>query len=274
MLDAIATLPDVLNDPIAFFTNTMIHHDGNDESGDEKEGNDSLSNNTILSTLQLLRVEYPTLLIPYLDAIGSLPLTEDQIGDVTRDALEVLANVEPWGLLALTSFLMNHCPSGSGKGSMAQELVEEMRKLPLGSSNAAGASGEEDEDGKDLNRGTKTNTASASSCLMIESLSRGFAHRPDLTSTLLKSIKDTPPAGYHPPADIWLLASCASAPHNRLKVKSNFKSKASNVGFTLQSYRNRWSITAWHSRASLQLLYVIWPMDCCARPIPREESWA
>ena len=157
---------------------------------------------------------------------------------------------------------------------MAQELVEEMRKLPLGSSNAAGASGEEDEDGKDLNRGTKTNTASASSCLMIESLSRGFAHRPDLTSTHLKSIKDTPPVGYHPPEDIWLLASCTSALHNRLKVKSIFKSKASNGGFTSQSCGNHWSITAWRSQASLQLLYVIWPMGCCARLIPQEASWA
>ena len=68
---------------------------------------------------------------------------------------------------------------------------------------------------------------------MIESLSRGFTHRSDLTSNLLKSIKETSP-GYHPPADIWLLASCASAPHNRSQVKSVFRSKASNGGFTSQ----------------------------------------
>ncbi len=231
LLDAIATLPDVLNDSSGFYCGS---------GSDEIE-----SSNPILSALQLLRVEDPTLLIPVLDAIGSLPLTEDQMHHVMRDALEALSNVEGSGLPALTTFVMNHCPKGTT--DMAREVIDEMRKLPLGSNNGNGAmAGDEDEledsIGRDMissrsNSSSAVSQSAASSCLTIESLSRGFAHRPDLTLTLIKSIKDTPMGGYHPPADIWLLACCASTPHNRPKVKSIFKSKAIAGMFTSRLLR-------------------------------------
>lgn len=218
LLDAISALPDVLNDTDAL----VAICDGGDE-GDEG------GSNPVLSTLQMLRVEDPTLLIPCLDAVGSLPLTEEQVADATRDALEALANAEPWALPALTGFLMNHCPAGG----MAGEVIEEMRKLPLGE--ASGADGN-DGDGMDLDREGRRSGAGGgrgdSACLTIESLSRGFARRPDLVAAFLKSVKDTPPGGHHPPADVWLLACCAAAPHHRPKVRSVFKSKASGGGFT------------------------------------------
>ena len=189
LLDAISTLPDVLNDYQGGYA--------------------------ILATLQMLRVEDPTLLVPCLDAIDSLPLSEREVEIVMRDALEALANVESWGLPALTNFLINNCPRGNG---VAREVIEEFRKLPLGSVESG-------------DRGANDTEA-----LMIEALSRGFAHRSDLTSTLLKAIKETD-QGYHKPADIWLLACCASASHNRSQVKSIFRSKANDGGFTSQMLR-------------------------------------
>ncbi|KAL3790149.1 hypothetical protein HJC23_009586 [Cyclotella cryptica] len=190
LLDAISTLPDVLNS--------------------------SQGGHTVLATLQMLRVEDPTLLVPCLDAIDSLPLSEKEVEIVVRDALEALANVEAWGLPALANFLINNCPRG--KDGMAKEIIEEFRKLPLGS----GESGDR--------------SANDTEALMVESLSRGFAHRSDLTTTLLKAIKATD-QGYHKPADIWLLACCASASHNRSQVKSLFRSKANDGGFTSQMVR-------------------------------------
>jgi Fanconi anemia group D2 protein len=200
LLDAIATLPDVLND-----YNTFGGDDGD----------------SVLATLQLLRVEDPTLLIPCLDAIDSLPLGEIEVEKVMNDALEALANVEAWGLPALTTFLINNCPRGGG---MAKQVIEEFRKLPLGG-------GDDDDYLRD-----DAQSASDTEALMIEALSRGFAHRSDLTSTLLKSIKETA-QGYHKPADIWLLACCASATHNRAQVKTVFRLKANDGGFTSQMVR-------------------------------------
>ncbi|KAL7541555.1 hypothetical protein ACHAXR_011033 [Thalassiosira sp. AJA248-18] len=249
LLDAISALPDVLNDATGGGGSWMMGGDGgggseyNDasiENENDDDGDGELSSNPVLATLQHLRIEDPTLLIPCLDALGSLPLTDGQMESVTRDALEAMANVETWALPAITTFLMNHCPSGSGGGGgkgMAREVIEEMRKLPLGGSTTAGLDDDEEDGSMDLDENqhnTNTNNRAASSALMIESLSRGFAHRPDLTSTLLKTIKETPThnVGYHPPADIWLLACCAVAPHNRPKVKSIFKSKANCGLFT------------------------------------------
>ena len=250
LLDAIATLPDVLNDSIGFYCDSYGGSGDDDARMDNNEGDgsesSSINSNPILSTLQLLRVEDPTLLVPCLDAIGSLPLTENQMDQVMRDALEALSNVDSSELPALTTFVMNHCPKGTTE--MAKEVIEEMRKLPLGSNGGSGTmmgrggGDDEGEDSFDHSSGIRNSAASssssaASSCLTIESLSRGFAHRPDLTSTLLKSIKETPQGGYHPPADIWLLACCAFAPHNRPKVKSIFKSKASAGMFTSRLLR-------------------------------------
>jgi len=242
LLDAIATLPDVLNDSNGFYYGGGGDiGNGGDASGD---GSESSSSNPILSTLQLLRLEDPTLLVPCLDAIGSLPLTEDEMNHVMRDALEALTNVDSSGLPALTTFVMNHCPKGTT--DMAREVIGEIRKLPL-CNNGAGSMGGgdiEEEDDRNSNvtvhgrsNSSAVSPSAASSCLTIESLSRGFAHRPDLTMTLLKSIKETPMGGYHPPADIWLLACCASAPHNRPKVKSLFKSKAIAGIFTSRLLR-------------------------------------
>lgn len=226
LLDAIATLPDVLND----YGSSMSHtndKNNNEDDGDGEGG--SSQSGTVLATLQLLRVEDPTLLIPCLDAIGSLPLSEQQLEDVTRDAMEALSTVDSWGLPALTTFLINHCPRG-----MARDVVEEIRKLPLGSIDGDddGDNGGGGEDGTTRGGGS----TNGSEALMIESLSRGMTHRSDITANLLKAIKETA-RGHHPPADIWLLACCASAPHNRTQVKSVFKSKANDGGFTSQLLR-------------------------------------
>jgi len=255
LLDGIACLPDVLGDCASLM--------GGYSYNNENENGDENNDNPILSTLQQLRTEDPTLLIPCLDAIGSLPLSARELERVTRDALEALATVEVWGLPALTTFLMNNCPSGNGSGSgsdsdLAFEVIEELRKLPLsrGSRNG-GSSGNGDGNDKDANK-----TTIDTETLMIESLSRGFAHRADLTSALLKAIKGThhstgPHSQYnyphssqaliaaqqqqqqhHSPADIWLLACCATAPHNLPKVKTLFRTKANNGFFTPQLLRD------------------------------------
>jgi Fanconi anemia group D2 protein len=227
LLDALTALPDVLGDSMSHNRHVRIRvkGDGDDvdeyeeDDGGNKDGNDNggevggTDDDPILSTLQYLRAQDPSLLVPCLDAIGSLPLSSERLVSATRDALEALTNVDRSGLPALTTFLMTRCPVGGG---IAMEVIEGMRNLPLGG---------EDDDG--------ASSSSASSCLVIESLSRGFAHRPDMTSALLRSVKATPnDGGRHPPADIWLLACCAFAPHNRQKVKSIFKSKANAGAFT------------------------------------------
>eukprot|EP00970_Alexandrium_tamarense_P017532 scaffold9967_cov256-Alexandrium_tamarense.AAC.1 len=69
LLDAIATLPDVLND----YGSSMTHTNDKNNNGDNEDGDGeggSSQSGTVLATLQLLRVEDPTLLIPCLDAIG------------------------------------------------------------------------------------------------------------------------------------------------------------------------------------------------------------
>ena len=199
LLDAVATLPDILN-----------------TNGEEEQS-------SILSTLQQLRMEDPSLLIPCLDAVGSLALTELQLEDATRDALEALANVERWGLPALTTFIFQQ-----GSSDLAKEVIDEIRKLPLGKSSY-------DPDDM-MDTSSPNNNGSNTESLMIESLSRGFAHRSDLASQLLKSIKETS-TGEHLPADIWLLACAASANHHRSKVKSIFRAKANSGGFTSQLLR-------------------------------------
>lgn len=217
LLDAIATLPDILND----YNALVISHE-DDANGEEEQS-------SILATLQHLRVEDPTLLIPCLDAVGSLPLTDSQFEDVTRDALEALANVERWALPALTTFLMNNCPQGiSSSSSLADEVIEAMRNLPLGKENY--------DDDYAMDTSPNCGGRNDSEAVMIESLSRGFAHRSDLTSALVKSIKETTP-GNHLPADIWLLACVATANHHKAKVKSIIRSKANNGGFTPQLLR-------------------------------------
>ena len=244
LLDVIGMLPDVMSDCITFGGGSVSFNNNEDEEEEEEDGSSSCD---ILSTLQSLRAEDSTLLIPILDAMSSLPLSQEQLEIVVNDALEALGNVESWGLPALTTFLLNHCPastSGNKKGkSMALDVIEEIRKLPLGNDNEEGDDMDVDQS---LGRNNSTNnTPEASACLTIESISRGFAHRPDLTSTLLKSIKDTTPSSssssntennngldYHPPADIWLLACAATSLHNRPKVKSIFKSKANCGLFT------------------------------------------
>ena len=99
---------------------------------------------------------------------------------------------------------------------MAREVMEEMRKLPLDDAANADAN---DGDGMDLDRDDRRSGAGGdrgkgadgnSVCLTIESLSRGFARRPDLVAALLKSVKDTPPSGPHPPADAWFGAGCGA----------------------------------------------------------------
>ena len=219
LIDAIATLPDVLHGADA-----LTEACDGDEDGEEG------ADDPILSTLQDLRAEDPTLLVPCLDAIGSLPLTEGQRVRATRDALEALANVEAWGLPALTGFLMHHCPAGGGHRGLLGEMIEELRKLPLG-----GAGGEEDEEAAEADRGGRIrrvgHDSRSNDGLMIEALSRGFSHRADLAAALLRAIKDTPAHQGHPPADLWLLACCASAPHHRPKVHSVFKAKAASGGF-------------------------------------------
>ena len=238
LLDVIGMLPDVLSDCISL--------DGsNDNMMVDNEDEDEDSGTSILSTLQSLRQEDPSLLIPVLDAMSSLPLSEQQLEIVVNDALEALMNVEKWGLPALTTFLMNHCPSG--KKSMLIDVVDGLRNLPLGNS---GENDDEDEmevddtsgRGRGQRGGAANTSSSGSACLTIESISRGFAHRADLTSTLLKCIKDTPSSGknghtHHPTADIWLLVCAASALHNRSKVKNIFKSKANSGLFTSRLLR-------------------------------------
>ena len=230
LLDGIGCLPDVLNDCTSLVGGGYGSNAGDDEI-DNDGTNDDEDENPILSTLQLLRIEDPTLLIPCLDAVGSLPLTEEQLMKVTQDALEALASVDVWGLPALTTFLMNNCPSGGGRGGIAREVIEEIRKLPLGNS----INGGNNDNGEERPTNNKQQTVDTEA-LMIESLARGFTHRSDLTTALLKSIKETSP-GHHPPADIWLLACCASAPHNRNQVKAVFKSKANNGGFSSRLLR-------------------------------------
>lgn len=225
LLHAISTLPDILNDCNALAISNRKNGDCNHD-GSKSEDQQS----SILATLHHLRVEDPTLLIPCLDAIGSLPLTYSQFQNVTRDALEALATVEQWGLPALTTFLMNNCPHQSGSSNnLAHEVIGEVRKLPLGRGSYYG-----DDDYEMMD--THVNNGSNSESLMIESFSRGFSHRSDLTLILLKSIKETTP-GNHLPADIWLLACAATANHHRVKVKSIFRSKANNGGFTSQLLR-------------------------------------
>ena len=211
--------------------NYNVDEDDDDDNNDDEEGS------SILSTLQQLRIDDPTLLIPILDAMSSLPLSEEQITIVVKDAVEALGNVETWGLPALTTFLMNHCPTTSfgSKKKMALEVIEEMRKLPLGSNR----DGNEDMEEEAERGGSSSSSSSAPACLLIESISRGFAHRSDMTTTLLKSIKNTTSSTsssggltHHPPADVWLLACCAQALHHRPKVKSIFKSKANSGLFT------------------------------------------
>ena len=267
LLDVIGMLPDVMSDCITFGGGSSMSNN-EDEEEEEEEGEDGSSSCDILSTLQSLRAEDSSLLIPILDAMSSLPLSQEQIEVVVNDALEALGNVESWGLPALTTFLLNHCPASGGKKkgkSMALDVIEEIRKLPLGNydndENNEEGDGMMDVDqslGRRRRRGITTtsnnsnstnNTPEASACLTIESISRGLAHRPDLTSTLLKSIKDTTPSSssstsennngleYHPPADIWLLACAATSLHNRPKVKSIFKSKANCGLFTSRLLR-------------------------------------
>ncbi|KAL3799645.1 hypothetical protein ACHAW5_004516 [Stephanodiscus triporus] len=220
LLDALAALPDVLGDSIAIRrggghgdvgSGKVDGDDDDDDDGDDGDVEDGSSyggDDPVLSTLQHLRSQDPTLLVPCLDAIGSLPLSDDQVVAATRDALDALANVDQSGLPALVAFLMTRCPVDRGMTTM---VVEEMRNLPLGE-------GE-------------------SSCLVVESISRGFAHRADVTSAFLRSVRETPNDGRHPPADVWLLACCAYAPHNRQKVKSLFKSKATSGSFTSRMLR-------------------------------------
>lgn len=217
LLDAISTLPDILND----YSALVISNNNDDDAANGEEEQSS-----ILATLQHLRVEDPSLLIPCLDAVGSLPLTDSQFEDVTRDALEALANVERWALPALTTFLMNNCPQGSS--SLADEVIEEIRKLPLGKENY--------NDDYAMDTSPNCGGRNDSEAVMIESLSRGFAHRSDLSSALLKAIKETT-QGNHLPADIWLLACVATANHHKAKVKSIIRSKANNGGFTSQLLR-------------------------------------
>ena len=199
LIDAIATLPDLLND-------TLGGGDGIDE---------------VLAILSMLRKEDPTLLVPCLDAIDSMPLNSNEVETVMGDALEALANSEAWGLPALTTFLINNCPKGDS--DMAKNVIEEFRNLPLG-----GASDDEAPE--------ETGNPNNTEALMVEAISRGFAHRMDLTSTLLKSIKETK-QGYHKTADIWLLACCATATHNRSQVNSVFRTKANDGGFTSMMLR-------------------------------------
>ena len=193
LIDAIATLPDLLNDSLG-------GGDGIDE---------------VLAILSMLRREDPTLLVPCLDAIDSMPLSANEVETVMGDALEALANSEAWGLPALTTFLINNCPKGDSV--MAKNVIGEFRNLPLGGS------------GDDVIE--ETENPNNTEALMIEAISRGFAHRMDLTSTLLKCIKETKP-GYHKTADIWLLACCASATYNQSQVNSVFRAKANDGGFT------------------------------------------
>ena len=220
LLDAISTLPDILND----YNALVISNNDNDD--DDDGGNGEEEQSSILATLQQIRVEDPSLLIPCLDAVGSLPLTDSQFEDVTRDALDALATVERWGLPALTTFLMNNCPQGNS--GLANEVIEEIRKLPLGKGNY--------DDDYEMDTSPNGGGRNDSEACMIESLSRGFAHRSDLTSALLKAIKETTP-GNHFPADIWLLACAATANHQKAKVKSITRSKANNGGFTSQLLR-------------------------------------
>ena len=212
LLDAISTLPDILND----YNSLVVTN--NDNGGEEEQAN-------IVSTLQNIRVEDPSLLIPCLDAVGSLPLNESQFEDVTRDALEALANVERWALPALAAFLMNNCPQGNS--SLADDVIEGIRKLPLGKSSC---------DDYDMNTSPSGGGSNDSEAVMIISLSRGFAHRSDLTSTLLKAIRETTP-GDHLLADIWLLVCVSSANHYKSKVKAIFRHKANNGGFTTELLR-------------------------------------
>lgn len=208
LLDAIATLPDLLNDCNTFGM-----------GGSSNEVQD------ILASLQDLRSQDESLLVPCLDAIDSMPLSPSDMENVMENALEALTNVETWGLPALTTFLINNCPKGASNNSMAKRLIEEFRQLPLGDAT-------ELEYETNL-KGAKTKDTDA---LMIEALSRGFAHRMDLTSTLLKSIKETK-QGYHKSVDIWLLACCGYASHNRTQVKTIFRTKATDGGFTSKMVR-------------------------------------
>jgi len=234
LLDVIGMLPDVLSDCISLDggsnDNMLVDNEEDEDSG-----------TSILSTLQSLRQEDPSLLIPVLDAMSSLPLSEQQLEIVVNDALEALMNVEKWGLPALTTFLMNHCPSG--KKSMLVDVIDGLRNLPLGNSGEENEDEMEVDNNLDGHRGRGHRGGAANSCLTIESISRGFAHRADLTSTLLKCIKDTPSSNtenghtHHPTADIWLLVCAASALHNRSKVKNIFKSKANSGLFTSRLLR-------------------------------------
>jgi hypothetical protein len=181
----------------------------------------------VLEIVQDLRREDPSLLVPCLDAIDSMPLSSDEVETVMNDALEALRNTEAWGLPALTSFLINNCPRGGSR--MPIKVIEEFRDIPLGDVSGDGTM--RDECAVVGARSTHDTEA-----LMIEALSRGFAHRTDLTSTLLKSIKETKP-GYHKTADIWLLACCATASHNKSQVKSAFRSKANDGSFTSKMVR-------------------------------------
>jgi len=207
LFDLIATLPDIVDD------------------GSITQDPELMDN--ILSTLRDVRVQDPTLLIPCLDAVSSLRFTtEDQVDIIINDALEALESVsESFLLPALCKFLVQNVARGDN--AMCDKTIETFRRLKLGFD----ADGEMaiDANVRDTRRG-QVHDMTDSEALMLEALSQGFMYRTDLTNALINAIKCTAPS-QHGVADLFLLMCCASAAHNKAKVKQLVKSKTVSGGF-------------------------------------------
>lgn len=184
---------------------------------------------SILCTLRDVRVQDPTLLIPCLDAVSSLQFTtEEQVETIINDALEALESVsESWLLPALSKFLVHNVTRGDSK--LCMKTIDSFRRLKLGLGGEYLANNDINDNAEDGLRG-QIHERTDSEALMLEALSQGFTYRSDLSNALINAIKHTEPS-QHGAADIWLLFCCASAEHNKSKVKQLFQSKVSSYGF-------------------------------------------
>ena len=195
-LDLIALMPDILG-------NCAPQHDGSD---DQKT--------LVVDALREIRSDDPTLLIPCLDALSNMQLTSCQLEETIKDTLLALQSADCSDLPAIVRFLVHHVPSSSSS-TLCIETMEALRFMRLGEDNSKANNG---------NHGAKA-SESTSEALMLEALSQGLQYRSDLAETLLSLIQKSNENGT---ADVWLLLCCGSSPHNRKRVHSIFRQKASS----------------------------------------------
>lgn len=221
----------------------------------------------VVEALQECRGDDPTLLVPCLDALSSLPLTAEQLEGTVRDALAALESVPRLELPAIIRYLVHHVPtSAAAGGDLCKEVICEIRKMELGEK------GNEDDsvyDGNESGRKRMMDESRNAEALTLEALSQGMQYRSDFTDSLLSAIQKSS-FFEHGPSDIWLMMCCAYASHNRSKVRSLFRQKAASGAFNVEIVK----IAIVDNGAALSFLFHSSVIDLCDILVRSSEKLA